>query len=130
MITAFQFFKKVLIPKNSFLIFCFLLITQSCVSTKFNSVDKRACKKVEHNLEIISNFIFYSKENVGAVVDSSIFMGKISGHASEAGFQYSGQEPPTMNDYYTWTAWYTVNHNNIRYNKEKDEIYVVTEDQN
>ncbi len=39
-------------------------------------------------------------------------MEKILGHDSEVGYKFSGQQPPTTKDYYTWTAWYTMNYNN------------------
>ena len=90
-----------------------LSICLDCTTTKFDCVDKKACIEVEQHLEIISDFIFYSKENVESVVTSAKFMEKISGHASEADVQFDGQDPPTMNDYYTWTAWYTENYSNL-----------------
>ncbi len=80
---------------------------------------------MEYHLEIISNYIFYSKENVQSVVTSAEFMEKISGHDSEAGYEFSGKSPPTVNDYYTWTAWYTANHNNLRYNRRKKKVYQI-----
>lgn len=91
-----------------------LLLNQSCATHKFNGCsNKKACSEIEKKLEIISDFIFFSKGNVDSVVKSAKYMEKLSGHKSEAEIQYDGQDPPTMNDYYTWTAWYSVNHNKL-----------------
>lgn len=92
-----------------------ILLFQSCATTKFECSDKKACLKVESNLEVISDFIFYSKGNVETVVDSARFMGKISGHKSEADIQFDGQQPPTINDYEVWTAWYSQNFNKLNF---------------
>ncbi|RZS90766.1 hypothetical protein [Aquimarina brevivitae] len=114
-----------MIRNKTTLVFGILITLQSCVSTKFDCTDKKACKKIEYHLEVISNYLFYSKENVESVVTSAEFMEKISGHDSEADYEFSGKSPPTINDYDTWTAWYTANYNNLRYNRRMKKVYQI-----
>lgn len=92
----------------------FVLLIQSCATLKFRDCsNKKVCNEIEKNLEVISDFIFFSKGDVDSVVKSAKYMEELSGHKSEAEVQYDGQDPPTMNDYYTWTAWYSVEHNKL-----------------
>ncbi|WP_298900913.1 hypothetical protein [uncultured Psychroserpens sp.] len=109
----------------------FFIIIQSCDSTKknkFDCTDKFACQEVEKNLEILSDFIFYGKTFSGKELnDARSLFENLSGYKSDADVQFEGQSPPTLNDFYTWTSWYSTEYNRLRYNKEKKQIYLISE---
>jgi len=54
--------------------------------------------------------LFYLKGNVESVVNAAQYLERISGYNSTSDIQYDGQQPPTVEDYIQWTAWYTDNH--------------------
>lgn len=118
------------ILKGSKLLILILTLSflQSCISTKFNGTDKKACIEYERRLEILSDFLFFGKElSDTKEKPSALFFENLTGHKSEADIQYGGQQPPTVNDYEVWTAWYTLNYNRLRFDSKKKQVYVVPE---
>jgi hypothetical protein len=106
------------------IVFIMLFLLQSCVTTKFNSRDKRACYIYEKKLDSLSDFLFFGKKiNQSNKKSFSHFFETITGHKSEADVSYEGQNLPTFKDYQIWTAWYCVNHNRLRYDKNKDVVF-------
>lgn len=91
----------------------FVFFITSCSSTKFACQDKKACLNVEKRLEVVSEYLFYLKGDVESVVEAAQYLEKISGHKSTSGIQFDEQQPPNVEDYITWTAWYTDNYSNI-----------------
>lgn len=114
--------------KKSKLLILSIMLLQSCVSTKFECTDKKACALYEQKLEVLSDFLFFGKELSDSNEEPyALFFENLTGHKSEADIQYSGQQPPTINDYEIWSAWYTLNHNQLRYDTKKKKVYVVQE---
>ncbi|WP_299333158.1 hypothetical protein [uncultured Psychroserpens sp.] len=101
------------------------LMFYSCVSTKFDCIDKRACREYEKRLDSLSGFLFFQK-NLTSSTDKWFdgFFEKITGHNSEADISYNGIDPPTINDYSAWTSWYVRYHNRLRFDKKENQVYV------
>ena len=105
------------------------MLLQSCVSTKFECTDRKACIEYEKRLETLSDFLFFGKDlSDTSDKPTALFFETLTDHKSEADIQFSGQQPPTINDYEIWTAWYTLNYNRLRLDKNKNEVYVVSND--
>ena len=106
-----------------------ILILSSCssIKIKYDSFDKQACREYERQLEFIEDYNFF-RINVkdSDLVKARAFFEKLTGDKSTADIQFDGQLPPNLKDYYNWTAWYSINHNQLRYDKKADSIFVIT----
>lgn len=110
--------------KRLFLLISITLAFYSCSSTKFDCVDKRACREYEKKLDSLSDFLFFQKElNSSTEKWFDGFFEKITYHESEADMSYAGMSPPTINDYNIWALWYSENYNRLRYNKKEKSVY-------
>jgi len=96
---------------NVYVLFIFFIA--SCSSTKFDCQDKKACIHIEKRLEVVSDYLFYLRGDVASVIVAAQYLEKISGYKSTSGVQYDGQQPPNVEDYIIWTAWYTDNYSNV-----------------
>ena len=97
----------------------------SCISTKYDCVDKRACREIEEKLNLIIDFNFYYQPSNGEVMAAGNFLTELSGIESGADVQIDGLLPPTMNDLDKWSAWYNANFNMLRYDRKNDSIYLI-----
>ncbi|WP_299438788.1 hypothetical protein [uncultured Aquimarina sp.] len=113
--------------KGNLIVIVFLLFTScSITKTKYDSIDKKACIEYERQLEFIENYNFYLiKVKDEDLVKARNFFEKLTGHKSEADIQFDGQLPPTVQDYHNWTAWYSINHKKLRYNKKTKNVYLI-----
>lgn len=101
---------------------CFLFLTfiafQGCKATKYDCLDTRACRQYENNLETLSDFLFFEKPIKEA--NETWFGGffeEVTGHKSNADMSYNGIGPPTLHDFKSYTGWYSINHDKLRYNR-------------
>ena len=106
-----------------FLLLC--VLTQSCVATQYDCVDKKACHEIENRLNLIIGFNLYFKSSNGEVQEAGKYLSNLTGIETEADVQIDGLLPPTLNDLEKWSAWYNHNHNKLRYDRKSDSVYVI-----
>ena len=103
-----------------------IVLLHSCSTTKYVCEDKKACIEYEKHLEYIENYNFF-QINVEHedIVKARNFFESLTQHKSVSDIQIDGQLPPNIEDYYNWTAWYSLNYSKLRYNKKTKEVYVL-----
>ncbi|WP_136467474.1 hypothetical protein [Flagellimonas onchidii] len=107
------------------IIFLLCVLTQSCIATKYDCVDKKACREIENRLDLIIRFNLYFQSSNGEIQEVGIYLSNLTGIETEADVQYEGLLPPTLNDLEKWSAWYNLNHNMLRYDRKSDSVYVI-----
>lgn len=109
------------------LISTFIWVVFSCASakiTKYDCVDNKACAEYERQLELIENYNFFQiYVEYEKLALARTFFEDLTGYKSDADVQIDGQLPPTIKDYYNWTAWYSINYNKLRYDEENDIVH-------
>jgi len=115
-----------MLNKGNFKLLVFLLLVSCSVTkTKYSSIDKKACLEYERQLEFIENYNFF-QINVEHedIVKARDFFEKLTQHKSVSDIQIDGQLPPNIEDYNNWTAWYSLNHEKLRYNRKTKTVYL------
>ena len=114
--------------KGNIVLLLFLLSSCSSIQVKYDSIDKKACAEYEKQLEFIENYNFYLMAiDHQKLNQARVFFENLTGHKSNADIQYDGQLTPTIDDYINWTAWYSLNHNKLRYDKKTKSVHVINE---
>lgn len=111
----------------NYFVLCFLIVLfHSCYVTKFDCIDKRACKVYEKKLDSLSGYLFFSEalQSTGGS-HPAYFFKNLTKEKSEADWSYEGQGYPTVNDYEIWSAWYVLNYNELSYDKKTGIVYVI-----
>lgn len=88
------------------------------------NVDRRACKYVKQQIELVEKFHSLEEGYSLELVSASKFLGEISKLKSEWSYSCLAEEPTTDVDVKTWKTWYEANKSNLYWDNQLKTVRV------